>query len=104
MDSAPGVSELREIEDQITSKTNLDGTIIDGLETTKTVEGKINKLQVIIDKIESLDKLPKDPRRIKDLIYSPDKTLSTLAKVYMSALRALNLYNGDLSLDNEEFG
>lgn len=104
MNSAPGVSELREIEDQITSKTNLDGTIIDGLETTKTVEGKINKLQVIIDKIESLDKLPKDPRRIKDLIYSPDKTLSTLAKVYMSALRALNLYNGDLSLDNEEFG
>jgi len=38
------------------------------------------------------------------LIYSADRTLSILAKVYTSALRALNLYNGDLSLDNEEFG
>gem|GEM_PF-4040975 len=44
MNSAPEVSELKEIEDQITSKTNLDGTIVDGLETTKTIEGKINKL------------------------------------------------------------
>lgn len=104
MSSAPEVSELKEIEDQVTSKTNLDGTIVDGLETTKTVEGRINKLQAIIDKIESLDRLPKDPRRIKDLIYSPDKTLSTLAKVYISALRALNMYNGDLSIDNEQFG
>jgi hypothetical protein len=42
--SAPEVSELREIEDQVISKTNLDGTIVDGLETTKTVEGRINKL------------------------------------------------------------
>nr|DAO31176.1 MAG TPA: hypothetical protein [Crassvirales sp.] len=51
-----------------------------------------------------MDRLPKNPRRIKELIYSADKTLSSLAKVYMSALRALNMYNGDLSLENEAFG
>lgn len=104
LSSHPEISELREIEDDITSKTNLDGTIVDGLETTKTVAGKIAKLQTIIDKIERLDRLPKDPRRIKQLIYSPDSYLSTLAKVYSSALKALNLYNGDLSLENEAFG
>ena len=104
LSSHPEVSELKEIEDDITSKTNLDGTVVDGLETTKTVEGKLIKLQTIIDKIENMDRLPKNPRRIKELIYSADKTLSSLAKVYMSALRALNMYNGDLSLENEAFG
>ena len=51
-----------------------------------------------------MDRLPKDPRRIKQLIYSADSSLATLAKVYTSALRALNMYNGDLSLENEAFG
>jgi hypothetical protein len=44
LSSHPEVSELKEIEDDITSKTNLDGTVVDGLETTKTVEGKLIKL------------------------------------------------------------
>jgi hypothetical protein len=44
LSSHPEVSELKEIEDDIISKTNLDGTIVDGLETTKTIEGKLIKL------------------------------------------------------------
>ena len=28
---------------------------------------------------------------------------ATVAKMYINALRALNMYNGDLSLDNEYF-
>lgn len=104
MESHPDISELKELEDQIGSKVNLDGSIVDGLETTKTIEGRIAKLETIIDKIENMEKLPKDPRRLREVIYSADGTLSTLAKVYASALRALNLYKGDLSIDNEEFG
>lgn len=100
----PEVKELLEIEDDITSKVEVDGTTIDGLETTKTIEGKIAKLQSIIDKIENLDRLPKDPSRIRTLVNSSDPYLSTLARVYTSALHALNLYNGDISLVNEAFG
>lgn len=76
-----------------------DGTTIAGLESTATIEGKIAKLETIIDKINSLNKLPSDPKRIQQAIYSADPYMSTLAKVYASTLHALNLYNNDISIE-----
>lgn len=97
------ITELKELEKEMVDQHKTDGTTIAGLESTATIEGKIAKLEAIIDKINSLNKLPSDPKRIQQAIYSADPYMSTLAKVYASALHALNLYNNDISIENETF-
>ena len=99
----PDVTELAELESDMVESHKADGTTVAGLETTTTIEGKINKLETIIDKIQNLNRLPKDPKRIQQALYSSDPYLSVLAKVYTTAMHALNLYNGDLSIENEAF-
>ena len=99
----PEVNELKELESDIVDHIKTNGTILAGLESTGTVEGKITKLETIIDKIQNLNRLPKDPKRIQQALYSTDPYLSTLAKVYTAALHALNMYNGDLNIENEAF-
>jgi archaellum component FlaC len=39
----------------MTGTTGVDGVFVDGLETVNTVEGKINKLQQLIEMIKSYD-------------------------------------------------
>jgi len=39
----------------MTGTTGVDGVFVDGLETVNTVEGKINKLQQLIEMIRSYD-------------------------------------------------
>lgn len=103
LDEHPEITELNELESDIVDNHKADGTVIAGLETTTTIEGKIAKLETIIDKIQNLNRLPKDPKRIQQILYSSDTYLATLAKVYVAALHALNLYNGDISIENEAF-
>lgn len=97
------VTDLKELENEMVDQYKTDGTVVAGLESTTTVESKIAKLEAIIDKIKSLNKLPNDPKRIQQAIYSADPYISTLAKIYANALHALNLYNNDISIENEAF-
>lgn len=103
IDEHSDVSDLKELESIIVDQHKADGTTIAGLETTNTIEGKIQKLEAIIDKIQKLNRLPRDPKRIQQVLYSADPQLSTLAKIYTATIHALNLYNGDISLENEAF-
>lgn len=92
-------------KDIIVGKTEVDGTVVDGLETVDNIEGKIEKLKQLISAIKSYNPSIANAS-VKELIeYSKDPQLqvATTAKIYMAALRALNIYNGDLSIDNEDF-
>lgn len=42
------------LEDHISGKTLVDGSTLDGLETAQSIEGKLEKLQLIADKLESM--------------------------------------------------
>ena len=97
------VTDLQELDSLMADQHKADGTTIAGLESTSTIEGKIQKIEAIIDKIQKLNRLPKDPKRIQQVLYSADPYISTLAKVYVAALHALNLYNGDITIENEAF-
>ena len=87
-------------------QTAVDGTFVDGLETVATIEGKINKLQQLIEMIKSYDAVIGNASIQQLIDYSKDTTRiqrATTARILINALRALNMYNGDLSLDNEYF-
>ena len=47
--------------------------------------------------------VPLKEDKLVSAMHSDNDTVAAIAKVYVSALRALSLYNGDLSIDNEEF-
>jgi len=64
LEEHPEITDLKELESDIVNSHKADGTTIAGLETTTTIEGKITKLETIIDKIQKLNRLPKDPKRI----------------------------------------
>lgn len=99
------LSEIKDLEDYIQQKNTPEGTI-DGLETIESIEGKIEKLELIVDKMKqlALEKgVPLNEQKLVSTMYSGDDTAAAIAKVYVSALRALSLYQGDLSIDNEEF-
>ena len=44
------MQELKGLDKEITQKVLTDGTVIDGLESLKTTESKIEKLEIIIKK------------------------------------------------------
>lgn len=90
----------------MTGQTQIDGTQIDGLETVKTIEGKIGKLQQLIEMIKNYDSVISNASIPQLIEYSKDTSRiqrATTARILINALRALNMYNGDLSLDNEYF-
>lgn len=90
----------------MTGTTGVDGVFVDGLETINTIEGKINKLQQLIEMIKSYDAVIGNANIQQLIDYSKDTTRiqrATTARILINALRALNMYNGDLSLDNEYF-
>ena len=107
VDSNSNAGELRSLGDIINSKIKTDGTAVDGLETIESVEGKIEKLNIIINKltnIASQNGVPLHGKGFIDLLKdSNDTRRASIAKVYRSAVKALQMYKGDYALDNEKF-
>jgi hypothetical protein len=54
--------------------TGVDGVFVDGLETVDTVEGKINKLQQLIEMIKSYDAVIGNANIQQLIDYSKDTT------------------------------
>lgn len=99
---------FKALEDQISGKTKLDGTVIDALETVEIKEAKIDKLNNILDQLQVIGKELSFDFRIgqlqKQLVSDTSSSkIKAFASVYMSTLKALNMYNGDLSIENESF-
>lgn len=100
------MQELKGLDKEITQKVLTDGTVIDGLESLKTSESKIEKLEIIIKRLTDIAEQKGISLSATNLIkqsYSANKETAAISKAYMAAVRALNMYNGDLSIDNEEF-
>lgn len=99
------LTEVRSLDEYIKDKNTPTGTI-DGLETLESTEGKIEKLELIVDKMKQLAigvGVPLREDKLVSAMHSDNDTQAAIAKVYVAALRALSMYNGDLSIDNEEF-
>lgn len=97
---------IKDLKDYIEKKTNNDGTVIDGLESMTTIEGKIEKLEIIIDKLQKLSEeygLSQNPQKILENCNNANPKISAISKLYCAALRALSVYNNDLSITNEEY-
>ena len=100
------MQELKGLDKEITQKVLTDGTVIDGLESLKTTESKIEKLEIIIKRLTDIAEQRNISLSAANLIkqsYSANKETAAISKAYMAAVRALNMYNGDLSITNEEF-
>lgn len=100
------VTDLKSLGDYIKDKYKPDGTTIDGLESTFSVEGKIEKLELIVEKMKKMaieQGVPLKEDKLVSAMYSTNRTVASIARVYIAALRALSIYNGDLSLNNEKF-
>ena len=107
--SNDSLTEIKSLNEYITQKHLIDGTTIDGLVQVGTIEAKVEKLELLINKLRELAV----ERGIKigdtkQLIYMSRSTQNDLntaiAKLYLAATKALNQYYGDLSLENEDFG
>ena len=99
-------SNIKDLSDYIERKVDNDGTVIDGLESMDTVEGKIEKLEIIIDKLQQLTSeyaMSTNPQKLLEQCSNANPRISAIAKLYCAALRALSVYNGDLSITNEEY-
>lgn len=108
-----GMSEIKALNEYITSKQLVDGTVVDGLMKVDTVEAKVAKLEMLIDKLKQLaqdrgiklgdtEALIQMSKRI-----SPDTTPdinAVIATLFITATKALNQFYGDLSLENKKFG
>ena len=107
LQSQPGATrELKGLSKYIDDHLDLNGLTIDGLENIKTVEGKIEKLNQIVDFIKKLDPVvaDADPEKlIKSYCNDDNMQRRITARIYAGALRAIGMYNGDLSIDNENF-
>lgn len=103
------IAEIKALGDFLSKKQLVDGTVIDGLIHLNTVEAKVEKLEMLIDKLKQLAQ--DRGIRIGDLQhlvntskYSHDDLSKAIATLYIAATKALNVYYGDLSLENEKFG
>lgn len=102
------LSEIKNLDKYIFSKTLPDGTSVEGLLQAQTVEAKIEKLELLIDKLKHLAltrgiKLG-DTETLAKLSESKHNNLNVaIAKLYVLATKTLNQYFGDLSLENEKF-
>ena len=97
-------------KDALTGYVSVDGTAVDGLETIQDKDAKVAKLQELIEMIKKYDPVVANAKidNLLELVNNHNSDTNsiqraTVAKMYINALRALNMYNGDLSLDNEYF-
>lgn len=103
--------ETKEIQltfkDLIVGKTEIDGTIVDGIEGTQSIESKIEKLKQIIETVKDFDSIIANATIDELIKYADDNNSNirrrAMAKIYINALKALNMYSGDLSMENEDF-
>ena len=107
--STENLTEIKALNEYITQKKLIDGTTIQGLTELHTVEAKVQKLEMLIEKLRELAinrgiKLG-DTKQLLAMSKHPAKNLNTaIAALYIAATKALNQYYGDLSLENEDFG
>lgn len=101
------VSELRGLGDIIDQKTLIDGSTIDGLMSMQTIEGKLEKLEQLIDRLKELaDERginTQSPEQLVNASKGADPHTAPIAKLYIVASQALSRYYGDISLNNEDF-
>ena len=107
--SNDSLTEIKSLNEYITQKHLVDGTTIDGLVQAETIEAKVEKLELLVDKLRSmaLERGIKigDTKQLLQISKSGYNDLNTaIAKLYLAATKALNVYYGDLSLENEDFG
>ena len=106
--SSGDLSEIKSLDQYITQRYNIDGTVIDGLTHAQTLESKVEKLELLIAKLRELAAERGIPlgktKQLLDMSKRSSNDLNTaIAKLYIGATRALNQYFGDLSLENEDF-
>lgn len=101
------ISEIKGLKDIIDQKTLIDGSTIDGLMSMQTIEGKIEKLELLISRLKEIaNDRGINVQNINDLISlseSADIRNAPIAKLYIVATQALSHYYGDISLNNEDF-
>lgn len=101
------VTELRGLGDIIDQKTLIDGSTIDGLMSMQTIEGKIEKLEELIDRLKEIAEERginvQSPEQLVQMSNSADANNAPIAKLYIVATQALSHYYGDISLNNEDF-
>lgn len=107
--SNPNLTEIKSLDEYISQKHLIDGTTIDGLVQVGTIEAKVEKLELLIDKLRDLAKERGikigDIKKLLSMSKSTRNDLNkAIATLYISATKALNQYYGDLSLENENFG
>ena len=106
--SNEGFSEIKSLDEYITQKHLIDGTTIDGLIQVGTIEAKVEKLELLIEKLRDLAlnrgiKIG-ETQQLLNLSKRNGKDLNTaIATLYIAATKALSQYYGDLSLENEHF-
>lgn len=105
----PQLTEIRALDQYITQRQLVDGTTLDGLILADTVEAKVEKLELLIDKLRDLA-LQRGIRigeteKLLEISKRKSNDLNTaIVKLYLAATKTLNQYFGDLSLENEDFG
>lgn len=105
----PNLTEIKSLDEYMTQKHLLDGTTIEGLLHIETVEAKVEKLQMLLEKLKKMAierGIPiGKPEQLLAMAKRNDKDLNTaIAALFIAATRALNQYHGDYSLENEKFG
>lgn len=99
--------EIQNLKDVIDQKVLIDGSTIDGLMNMQTIEGKIDKLNELIDRLKVIAENRginiQSPQTLVQLSESADANVAPIAKLYIAASHALSLYYGDIALNNEDF-
>lgn len=103
------IAEIKALGDFMSKKTLVDGTVVEGLINLGTIEAKVEKLEMLIDKLKQLAhsrgiKIGEAQRLVNTAKYSHDHLSKAIATLYIAATKALNVYYGDLSLEDEKFG
>nr|DAF63725.1 MAG TPA: hypothetical protein [Podoviridae sp. ctz6O13] len=103
----PDLVEIRRLKDVLDRKALVDGTAVDGLMNVQTIEGKIEKLEELLDRLRSIAEERginiKDQNELINISNSLDPVNGPIAKLYIETAKALSSYYGDIALDNEAF-
>lgn len=98
--------EIRDLKDILEQKHNINGPVIDGLMSVATIEGKIEKLNELLETLQKLANdqgiITSNATELRNATFDANKKRAAVAKLYMATSRALAMYNGDISLNNEE--
>lgn len=103
------INDLKGLDSIISQTVKSDGTIVEGLETISSIEGKIQKITMLIERLEEMafeNGIPTHRNGYEELLRitrDSNKKRAAIAQVYCSALKALSMYYGDYSLENEKF-